>query len=115
MKNTRNVLLKTLVRTFYMQHAGLLLFVFYIFFGVVNGGELLYYHLSMVRAVLDSGTLFLIVVAIWLLYTGKALFFFRSQLMKEELNFLFLLENFSDSKKRKELLIIQALTMLPVL
>jgi len=115
MKNTHNLLLKTLVRTFYMQHAGLLLFVFYIFFGVVNGGELLYYHLSMVRAVLDSRMLLLIVVAIWLLYAGKAFFFFRSQLMKEEMNFLFLLENFSDWKKRKELLIVQVLVMLPVL
>lgn len=115
MKNTQNILLKTLVQTFYARHAGLLLFAFYIFFGVVNTGNLLHYHFSLAGAVLDSPLLLTITIAVWILYTGKALVFLRSQLMKEEMNFLLQLENFSARKKRIELLIVQFLIMLPVL
>jgi len=115
MKNARHMLLKTLVQTFYARHAGLLLFVFYVFFGVVNGSNLLHYHISLVRAILDSFMLLGIVVAVWILYAGKALVFVRSQLMKEEMNFLLLFENFSLRKKRTELVFIQFLMMIPVL
>jgi len=115
MNQARHLLLKTLVQPFYGRHAGLLLFMFYIFFGVVNGPNLVHYHLSLVRAILDSPALMTIVIAIWILYTAKALVFVRSQLVKEEMNFMLLLENFSPSKKRIELLVVQFLIMLPVL
>jgi len=115
MKYSRNILLKTLVQTFYARHAGLLLFVFYIFFGVVNGPNLVHYHLELVCAILDAPVLLTIVIGVWILYTAKALVFVRSQLMKEEMNFLLLIENFSGRKKRSELLLVQLLIMLPVL
>jgi hypothetical protein len=115
MNSIRRILIRTLVRTFYMQHAGLLLFVFYIFFGVVNGSELLFYHVSLVRAVLDSPLLLLLVMAVWMLYAGKAVLFLRSQILKEEMSFLILFENLPPAQKKIQLFIVQALIMLPVL
>ncbi|MGC4022494.1 MAG: hypothetical protein QM734_11390 [Cyclobacteriaceae bacterium] len=65
-----------LVRKFYERHAGLLFFVFYFMFGMVESGQIKSYHLGLIYGALSSPLMMLIVFAIWLLYLTKGMLFF---------------------------------------
>ncbi|MEY4930190.1 MAG: hypothetical protein RI909_914 [Bacteroidota bacterium] len=70
-----HLLIKTLVVPFYKNHAGLLFFVFFIMFGVVESTQIVFYHQSLIYGMLSSGIFLLIVLSIWLLYQLKSLHF----------------------------------------
>lgn len=66
-----------LVRKFYERHAGLLFFLFYVMFGMVESGQIVTYHLGLIFGVLSSPTMMAIVFAIWSLYMAKGALFFE--------------------------------------
>lgn len=70
------VLLKVFVVRFYRTNAGFFLFFFFVFFGAVEGNNLLPYHLSLMKSILGSATVLLLVCGCWLLYHFKCVVFF---------------------------------------
>src|SRR5580692_11569119 len=69
------VINKTLVRSFYLQHAGFFLFLFVIFFGIVAPSQQLGYHYALIRGILGAPDFLLLVAFAWLLYAWKVVQF----------------------------------------
>jgi hypothetical protein len=59
---------KTLVQSFYREQAGFFLFVFLVFFGVVQPSTQLYFHYALIRGILETPALMLLVAVAWALY-----------------------------------------------
>ncbi len=85
------VLIRIIVTEFYKQNLGLFLFVFFIMFGMVEGSQLIYYHLSLITGVIQSTAFFSLVLMLWLIYAIKSAQFVTSQLAKPQHSFLFVL------------------------
>jgi hypothetical protein len=66
---------KTLVKAFYLQHAGFFLFLFIVFFGIVAPSQQLGYHYALIRGILEAPGFFALVAMAWLLYAGKVVQF----------------------------------------
>ena len=75
MKDILHLMIKALVVPFYKNHAGLLFFVFFLMFGIVESTQIVFYHQSLIYGMLSSGIFLLIVLMIWLLYQIKSLHF----------------------------------------
>lgn len=75
MSNILHLMVKALVMPFYKNHAGLLFFVFFLMFGIVDSTQIVFYHQSLIYGMLTSGVFLLIVLIIWSLYQIKALHF----------------------------------------
>jgi len=74
MKTSRTILVRSLVKPFYRQHAGLFTFLFIVLFGAVgrvDGAGLFDYHFSLIRSLLNNPFIFLMVLSLWLLYAKK--------------------------------------------
>ncbi|MBL7871309.1 MAG: hypothetical protein JNM78_06845 [Cyclobacteriaceae bacterium] len=69
------VLIQSLVIPFYKNHAGLLFFVFFIMFGIIESTQVKLYHESLIYGTLTSGIFLIVVLIVWLLYSVKALHF----------------------------------------
>ncbi|WP_143305316.1 hypothetical protein [Chitinophaga vietnamensis] len=59
---------KIIVRRFYLQHAGFFFVLFYFLFGVVDSGNLLYYHLGLLNGFLHHYGFLALVLLSWALY-----------------------------------------------
>ena len=59
---------KILVTAFYREHTGFFLFVFLVFFGVVQPSAQLYFHYALIRGVLETPALMGLVALAWGLY-----------------------------------------------
>ena len=75
---------KIFVRTFYAANAGFFLFFFFIFFGAVQGGALVSYHLSLMNSILSSGVTLGLVFFCWTMYHWKCVSFFLKLVNSEE-------------------------------
>ncbi len=62
MKAILHMMIKALVVPFYKDHAGMLIFVFFLMFGVVEASQVVNYHLALIHAMLSSGIFLLIVL-----------------------------------------------------
>jgi hypothetical protein len=82
------VLNKVLVRKFYERNVGLLFFVFYLMFGVVESNQLINYHRSLIYGVLTSPIFLLGVMGVWILYSVKYLQLILSELAEPHNQFL---------------------------
>jgi hypothetical protein len=82
------VLNKVLVKKFYERNVGLLFFVFYLMFGVVESNQLISYHRSLIYGVLSSPIFLLGVMGIWILYSAKYLQLVLSELAEPHNQFL---------------------------
>src|SRR5580692_2012302 len=72
------VINKTLVRSFYLQHAGFFLFLFVVFFGIVAPSQQPGYHYALIRGILEAPGFLALVAFAWLFYAGKVVqFVFR--------------------------------------
>ena len=68
MRAILHLMIRALVLPFYKNHAGLLFFVFFLMFGIVESTQLAFYHQSLIYGMLSSGIILLVVLMIWLLY-----------------------------------------------
>lgn len=75
MRAILHMMIKALVMPFYKNHAGLLFFVFFIMFGIVESTQIVFYHVSLIHGMLSSGIFLQIVLMIWLFYNLKSLHF----------------------------------------
>ena len=88
----RQTLNKVFVQAFYKANTGFFLFFFFVFFGAVQGGSLLSYHLSLIRSILGSTTILLLVFACWTAYHIKCTSFFLQTINSAEGSFLYNLQ-----------------------
>src|SRR3981081_257199 len=59
---------KILIKSFYREQAGFFLFVFLIFFGIVQPSTQLYFHYALIRGILAAPAFMGVVALAWLLY-----------------------------------------------
>lgn len=94
------VLSKVFIRSFYSANAGFFLFFLFIFFGAVEGGQLLSYHFSLMKSIVSSTTVLLLVLFFWTLYHLKCTAFFLRIIASHEGAFLFYLQTLSPKRQR---------------
>lgn len=117
MNITRIILVKSLVKPYFRQNGGLILFLYFMMFLVV--GELdsagpLAYHYSLIRATLtDPGILILVSIA-WLIYARKCERFIVRTLGRPDYQFLYILSRRHAGSVYLLLLWAQFLLFLPV-
>ena len=117
MSITRTILIKSFVKPFYRQHAGLFVFIFIALFGVVgmvDGAGLLAFHLSLVQGILNNFSILLLVFIIWLLYAKKTEQFSGNILRHADFSFLQMLSRIERKKLYGLLLWTQFLLFLPL-
>jgi hypothetical protein len=83
-----NLLIKSLIAPFYRSHAGLLLLVFFLMFGVVESTQIKLYHESLIYGMLTSGIFLMVVLIVWLLYSLKSLHFLLKASAEDSYQFL---------------------------
>ncbi|CAL1516954.1 hypothetical protein [Chitinophaga sp. MM2321] len=89
MRSTIDILHKIFTRQFYVQNTGFFLVLFYLLFGVVNGGNLLAYHKSLMLGFLGNYGFLLLVLSLWTLYLLKCTGFILKVLQKQGYEFLY--------------------------
>lgn len=82
------LLINSLAKEFYQQHAGFFLMGIYILFGVVEPSQLIDYQKNLLLAGISSPYGMMIVFASWLLYTIKVQFFIKQKLALTKYNFI---------------------------
>jgi hypothetical protein len=105
---------KTLVRSFYLQHAGFFLFLFIVFFGIVAPSQQLAYHYALIRGILEAPVFLALVAFTWLLYAGKVVQFVFRVLDSREGLFVCRLRSLPPVRCLRLLLRIQHRLFLPV-
>ncbi|RAJ83366.1 hypothetical protein CLV59_103333 [Chitinophaga dinghuensis] len=100
---------------FYVENTGFFLVLFYFLFGIVNGSNLLYYHLGLMTGFLSSWSFLLLVLFLWLLYTLRITGFVIKTLEQSPYSFLYSTMTCMDDKERRGLwLRLQFQMYLPV-
>jgi hypothetical protein len=74
---------------YYTRNTGFFLFVFYFFFGIVPGNQLVSYHYALIMGFLTSPGMLLITLLIWLLYNLKCMAYVQKTLSARENTFLY--------------------------
>lgn len=114
MKAIFNILSKVFVQQFYIDNAGFFLFAFFFFFGMVNGGQLISYHQSLMLSIISSPVFTGMVMLGWLLYQFKCWLFCINVLHAADSSYLFVLKGLPALKQLFLFSIISALLYLPV-
>ena len=92
MKVISEFLLKVLVKQFYIINAGFLLFGFFVFFGMINGAQLISYHRSLIQAMITSPGFMLVVWVAWLLYNFKCILFCINTIKATDSTYIYILK-----------------------
>jgi hypothetical protein len=82
------LLINSLAKEFYQQHAGFFLMGFYILFGIVEPSQLIGYHKALLLAGISSPVGLAIVFISWILYCVKAHYFIKQKLALPQYNFI---------------------------
>ncbi len=82
------LLVNSLAKEFYKQHAGLFLVGFYILFGVVEASQLIEFHQALLLMSLSSPLGIMLVSICWLLYCAKVHLYISQKLSLEQYNFI---------------------------
>jgi hypothetical protein len=124
MTPTFSILVKSLVRQFYRQNAGQLIFVFILFIGAVGEleGQLKYtgplfqfhYQYALILGMLSNRMLFALVFFAWLLYAEKCAQFVLGSLQQQDHSFAYLLNELPAKKMFGLLYRVQLLLFLPI-
>lgn len=80
---------KIFTMRYYAQNTGFFLLVFYFFFGIVPGGQLPYYHYTLIKGFTGSIDFLALVCGVWLLYNLKCIVFILNALSAREHLFLY--------------------------
>jgi len=118
MTGSTKILLRSLLRPFYRENGGLILFLIFIMFAAVgraNDTGLLEYHYALIIGIYRNADMLLLVFLLWLLYAFRGVFFVHRKL--QDASFVFLAE-FARLKRPGlylRLLLLQVFFFLPVL
>jgi hypothetical protein len=110
------ILLKIFAAGFYRAHAGMLLLIFFIMFGMGPPKDLINYHKALMLAFITSPVIMVVVFAVLLLYLFKCLHYVSGQIFVGHQQFLFYSSNsYSKTQQFISWFILQANITLPVL
>ena len=109
------LLFRTIGISFYQQHVGLFLVAAYLLFGMIQGYQLIEFHLSLLISICSSAINSLLTLAFWLLYALKCLLFIKQQLNLAEYQFTMLTTTLNKGKQMKLWINVYCLLMLPLL
>lgn len=115
MKQAANILNKVMVKQFYTSNAGFFLFFLFFFFGIVQAGHIISYHLSLMQAMITSPLFLFVVMTGWLLYNIKCATFCTDKLQQADGQFLFTLCSFSFTKQLILFMAVSTALYLPIL
>ncbi|RPD38607.1 hypothetical protein [Chitinophaga barathri] len=116
MGRVTGILQTIFVQRFYIQNTLFFLVLFYLLFGVVNGGNLVSYHRSLMMGFLGSLPFLLIVLALWALYGLKCAGFVLKTFQTQGFEFLYPTLGSLEKHRRMRLwLLIHCGIYLPVL
>ena len=108
------VLNRVIVFQFYQQNTGLFLFIFFVMFGMVEGSQLVNYHLALMTGIVQSTVFLLLVFCVWLSYSIKSSQFVLTTLARPENSFLFTTASLPRSQQIGYLLLIHSFIHFPV-
>jgi len=114
MSASYTILLQSLVRPFYRQNAGLFLFLFILFFGIVAPSNQLAYHYTLIMGLLETPVFFGLVVFAWLAYALKCSQWIRAMLQQENRRYLHLLCSLDTGQAYRLMIRVQLLVYAPV-
>jgi len=114
MRAILHLMIKALVMPFYKNHAGLLFFVFFVMFGIVESTQIIFYHQSLIYGMLTSGIFLFVVLMIWLLYQLKSLHFLLKTSGEDSHLFLHHLAALPSVQSFFCFLVVSFLTFIPV-
>jgi hypothetical protein len=113
-----SLLLQSLVKPFYKQHAGILCFLFFMMtlaVGRANGVGLLEYHYSLITGMLINPSFLAAVLVIWALYAARCCQCIIITLRKPAFSWLYMLSQVHAGKVYLLLFLMQLILFLPVL
>ena len=108
------VLNRLITLPFYQQNSGLFFVIFLLLFGVVHGSEAIYYHLTLMYAMLGSPIFLGVVAIVWLFYAFKCIQFVNKSMTASENQFLYVLSCSSPRKQFILFFLLQLLLYAPV-
>lgn len=115
MQPLTNILLKIFARGFYTAHAGLLAVGFFVMFGMVEPGQIVNYHKTLMLTMVSSPLMLAVVFAAWFIYAAKCWHYVTGQIGAINQQFLFYSSNAFDRKQQfKSWFYIQSVLMLPI-
>jgi hypothetical protein len=112
------ILFQSLVKSFYRENAGAILFFLTLLIFIVgdfHGAGVVAYHYSLITGLLGSPDFLLLVCFLWFVYARKCISFVSGILYKPEYAFLHIYNNFSKLKRFRLFLFVEFLLLLPVL
>jgi hypothetical protein len=116
MRSTTSILSKIFVKRFYLENVGFFLILFYLFFGTVNGANLISYHHALIQGFISSTGFLLIVLGIWTAYAIKCMWFVMKTLHSPGYDFLFsTMGSIPHGERKRHWIRIQTEIYLPVL
>lgn len=118
MDSSFKILFRVLVRPFYAENKGVLVFIFTMMFFIVSeqsGAGLYEYHYSLVTGMLSNHIFLLFVLFIWFLYARKCVAFVSNKLNMPELNFLHIYNSLSKAKRIRLFFLVEIWLMMPII
>jgi hypothetical protein len=109
------LLISSLAKEFYQQHAGFFLMGFYVLFGVVEPSQLISYHKALLLAGLSSPLGLAIVCVSWVLYCAKVHFFIKQKLSLAQYNFVNEVGSLDKTPQLKLWLALYSVFLLPII
>ena len=112
------ILFQSLVRSFYRENAGAILFFLTLLIFIVgdfHGAGVVAYHYSLIIGLLGSLDFLLLVFLLWFVYARKCISFVSGILYKPEYGFLHIFNHFSTLKRFRLFLFVEILLLLPIL
>jgi len=110
-----NILFKIFARGFYTAHAGLLAVGFFVMFGMVEPGQIVNYHKTLMLTMVSSPLMMAVVFVAWFLYTTKCWHYVNGQIRAVNQQFLFYTSNAFEQKHQfKSWFYLQLVLLLPI-
>jgi hypothetical protein len=109
------ILHKMLVKAFYRQQAGFFLFIFLVFFGIVQPSTQIYFHYSLIRGMLETPAFMALVGLAWVGYGLKVRRFVTGVLENPGARLLYKINALPPGRVLRCCWLVQMLLFLPVL
>lgn len=84
-----NVLARIFTTRFYAQNTGFFFLLFYLLFGVVQGGQLISYHYGLMLGIVSNTGFLLLALGLWILYNMKCIWYVLGTISGKEYTFLY--------------------------
>jgi hypothetical protein len=113
----RTILFKSLVKPYFGQNAGIIVFLYFIMFlvvGEVDGAGPLAYHYSLIQAMMTNYRILFLVFIGWLLYASKCEQFIVRTLRREDYGFMNMVSQMNAKRAYSLLFQVQFILLLPV-